>query len=171
MRQKNVAVLFGGCSPEYEVSLASASAVISHMDQSLFQTVLIGITREGNWYYYPGDVSRIENDTWHDADCFPACLSPDRSRHALLVYVKRNQLIPVDVVFPVLHGRNGEDGTVQGLCELAGIHLAGAVHWLPLCAWTKIAPTSWCLWRAVSASLPLNWYCPIIYRNEWKNGG
>ena len=126
MRKKNVAILFGGCSPEYEVSLASASAVIAHMDQSLFQPVLIGITRQGDWYYYPEDVNRIENDTWHDADCFPACLSPDRSHHALLVLREKEvQLIPVDVVFPVLHGRNGEDGTVQGLCELAGIHLVG----------------------------------------------
>jgi len=126
MRNKSVAVIFGGYSPEYEVSLASASAVISHMDQSLFQTVLIGITREGDWYYYPGDVSRIENDTWRDTGCFPACLSPDRSRHELLVFREKEiEHIPIDVVFPVLHGRNGEDGTVQGLCELAGIPLAG----------------------------------------------
>ena len=126
MRKKNVAVFFGGCSPEYEVSLASASAVIAHMDQSLFQPVLIGITREGDWYYYPGDVSRIENDTWHDMGCCPACLSPDRSRHELLVFREKEiEHIPIDVVFPVLHGRNGEDGTVQGLCELADIPLAG----------------------------------------------
>lgn len=126
MRKKNVAVLFGGCSPEYEVSLASASAVIAHMDRSLFRPVLIGITRQGDWYYYPGEIDRIENDTWHDAGCFPACLSPDRSRHELLVFREKEiQRIPVDVAFPVLHGRNGEDGTVQGLCELAGIPLAG----------------------------------------------
>ena len=126
MRKKNVAVLFGGCSPEYEVSLASASAVIAHMDQDLFQPVLIGITRQGDWYYYPGDVNRIENDTWHDTGCCPACLSHDRSRHALLVFREKEiESIPIDVAFPVLHGRNGEDGTVQGLCELAGIPLAG----------------------------------------------
>ena len=126
MRKKNVAVFFGGCSPEYEVSLASASAVIAHMDQGLFQHVLIGITRQGDWYYYPGNVNRIENDTWHNADCFPACLSPDRSRRALLVFRETKiERIPIDVAFPVLHGRNGEDGTVQGLCELAGIPIAG----------------------------------------------
>lgn len=126
MRNKSVVVIFGGCSPEYEVSLASASAVISHMNQSLFQPVLIGITREGDWYYYLGDVSRIENDTWHDTGCFPVCLSPDRSRHELLVFREKEiEHIPIDVVFPVLHGRNGEDGTVQGLCELAGIPLGG----------------------------------------------
>ncbi len=126
MIKKNIAVIFGGCSPEYEVSLASASAVISHMDQSLFQPVLIGITREGDWRYYPGDVSRIENDTWRDTGCCPACLSPDRSCHELLVFREKEiERIPIDVAFPVLHGRNGEDGTVQGLCELAGIPLAG----------------------------------------------
>jgi len=124
--KKSIAVLFGGCSPEYEISLASASAVIAHMDQSLFQPVLIGISREGDWRYYPGDVSRIENDTWQETKCFPACLSPDRSRHELLVF-RENEIehIPIDIVFPVLHGRNGEDGTVQGLCELSGIPLAG----------------------------------------------
>ena len=126
MRKKNVVVIFGGCSPEYEVSLASASAVICHMDKGRFQPVLVGITRQGDWYYYPGEVSRVEKDTWHDADCCPACLSPDRSRHELLVFHKNEiERIPVDIVFPVLHGRNGEDGTVQGLCELAGIPLAG----------------------------------------------
>lgn len=126
MRKKNVAVLFGGCSPEYEVSLASASAVIAHLDQRLFHPILIGITRQGDWYYYPGEIGRIENDTWHDAGCSPACLSPDRSRHELLVFREKEiERIPVDVAFPVLHGRNGEDGTVQGLCELAGIPLAG----------------------------------------------
>jgi len=126
MKKKNVVVLFGGCSPEYEVSLASASAVIDHMDSDLFSPVPVGITRQGDWHLYPGPVSRIESDTWLDANCAPACLSPDRSRRELLVFrAGEIERLPADVVFPVLHGRNGEDGTVQGLCELAGIPLAG----------------------------------------------
>lgn len=126
MRKKKVVVIFGGCSPEYEISLASAGAVIAHMDQDLFCPVLIGISREGDWYYYSGEVNRIENDTWYDEACVPACLSPDRSRHELLILREKEiERIPIDVVFPVLHGRNGEDGMVQGLCELAGIPLVG----------------------------------------------
>ena len=126
MKKKNVAVIFGGCSPEYEVSLASASAVIEHIDPDCFRPVLIGITRQGDWLYYQGEINRIEKNTWQDADCFPACLSPDRSRHELFVFrEKEMERIPIDLVFPVLHGQNGEDGTVQGLCELAGIPLAG----------------------------------------------
>lgn len=126
MKKKNIAVIFGGCSPEYEISLASAAAVISHMDRELFCPVLVGVTRQGAWYYYTGDVSRIENDTWHTADCFRACLSPDRGGEGLLVLRENGVLhIPVDIAFPVMHGQNGEDGTVQGLCELAGIPLAG----------------------------------------------
>ena len=94
------------------------------MDMECFQPVLVGITRQGGWYYYAGEVSRIEKDTWYDADCFSACLSPDRIRHELIVF-RENEIrrISIDVVFPVLHGQNGEDGTVQGLCEPADIPL------------------------------------------------
>ena len=126
MDRKNVAVLFGGCSPEYDISLASAAAVLTHIDQSLFRPVPVGITRYGEWYYYPGGTDKIENNTWQNAGCQRACLSPSRIRRELLVFGKMETgHIPVDVVFPVLHGQNGEDGTVQGLCEMAGIPIAG----------------------------------------------
>ena len=110
MKKKNIVIIFGGYSDEQQVSLVSASAVISHMDMECFQPVLVGITRQGGWYYYAGEVSRIEKDTWYDADCFSACLSPDRIRHELIVF-RENEIrrISIDVVFPVLHGQNGED--------------------------------------------------------------
>lgn len=126
MKKKTVAVLFGGCSSEYSVSLESASGVIRHMDKDRFTPVLLGITQQGDWYCFTGDTDRIADGTWTSSDCAPAAISPDRSRRELLVFRKDGtQHIPLDVVFPVLHGRNGEDGTVQGLCELAGIPLAG----------------------------------------------
>ena len=128
MRTKNVLIFFGGCSSEYEVSLESASGVIRNLDTEQFTPVLVGITREGNWYHYTGDPLRIADDTWHmdTAHCSPAALSPSRSAHELLVYGENAMMrIPVDVALPVLHGRNGEDGTLQGLIELAGIPLAG----------------------------------------------
>lgn len=114
------------------------------MDMECFQPVLVGITRQGGWYYYAGEVSRVEKDTWYDADCFSACLSPDRIRHELIVF-RENEIrrISIDVVFPVLHGQNGEDGTVQGLCELAGIPLVEDAAHLPLLfVWIKTAPTN-----------------------------
>ncbi|MDD3278396.1 MAG: D-alanine--D-serine ligase VanG [Lachnospiraceae bacterium] len=125
--RKKVAVIFGGCSPEYSVSLQSAYAVISNMDKEKYLPVLIGITSQGDWFYFNGDIEKIANDTWrNDTDCIPAAVSPNRSKHIILKYDdKRTDKISIDVVFPVLHGRNGEDGTVQGVFELAGIPIVG----------------------------------------------
>lgn len=121
-----VAVIFGGCSSEYSVSLESAAGVLSHLEPSRFTPVLLGITPQGDWYRYTGDVHAIAEDTWRDGPCVPAMLSPNRSCHEVLVlHPDRVEHIPIDVALPILHGRNGEDGTVQGLCELAGIPLAG----------------------------------------------
>ena len=121
-----LAILFGGCSTEYEVSLQSAYSVISHLDQTKYEIHLIGITREGSWLYYEGDMDQIPTDHWASASCLPVFLSPNRTDHGL--YLMRGggmELIRLDAVFPVLHGKNGEDGTVQGLCELAGIPVVG----------------------------------------------
>ena len=128
MKTKNVLLFYGGCSSEYEVSLESAAGVIRNLDAEKYTPVLVGITRDGNWYHYTGDLQRIVDDTWHmdTAHCSPAALSQSRSAHELLVYGENTLMrIPVDVALPVLHGRNGEDGTLQGLIELAGIPLAG----------------------------------------------
>ena len=127
MSQLNVVVLFGGCSPEYDVSLQSAYAVVCHMDRAKYTPVLIGITRQGDWFYFHGSAEQIADDTWyHDAACTPAAVSPSRSEHVLLTYEGgRVQKIPIDAAFPVLHGKNGEDGTVQGLFALSGIPLVG----------------------------------------------
>lgn len=126
MNKKRIVVIFGGYSSEYGVSLESAGGVISNMDLSLFIPVMVGITKNGDWYHFTGEVSRIAADTWFGPDCTPAALSPNRSKHELLVWHDSGlERITIDAVLPVLHGRNGEDGTVQGACELAGIPLAG----------------------------------------------
>ena len=127
MERKKIAVLFGGRSPEYGVSLQSAHAVITHMDRGRFQPVLIGITQEGGWYYYSGPADCIPSDTWFNAaDCTPARLSPDpRDRALLLEEGDTVRRIVLDAAFPVLHGQNGEDGTVQGLLQLAGVPVVG----------------------------------------------
>ena len=128
MKRKTVAVLFGGCSPEYPVSLQSAHAVLTHLDPARYETLAVGITRDGRWFRYDGPTERIPDDTWREdaAHCTPAALSPDRGVHGLLLRDgDRVQTVYVDIAFPVLHGKNGEDGTVQGLIELAGIPLVG----------------------------------------------
>lgn len=125
--RKTIAVIFGGCSPEYGVSLQSAYAVITHMNREKYAPVLIGITKQGDWYYFEGNNETILTDTWHTAQrCTPVAVSPNRSEHALLKYANGCvEKIYIDAAFPVLHGKNGEDGTVQGMFELAGIPVIG----------------------------------------------
>lgn len=125
--RKKVAVIFGGCSSEYSVSLQSAYGVISNMDKEKYIPVLIGITSDGDWYKFEGNIEKIIADTWfNDKDCTPLAILPNRSEKGLLL-LGRDKLekIHVDAVFPVLHGRNGEDGTLQGMFELAGIPVVG----------------------------------------------
>lgn len=127
MDKLNLAVFFGGCSPEYSVSLQSAHAVLTHLDPRRYRPVMVGITQEGRWFYFTGDIEKIPADRWQDpTDCAPALLSPDRGARQLLV-LRENAVerISLDAAFPVMHGQNGEDGTLQGLIELAGIPLAG----------------------------------------------
>ena len=128
MEKKKIAVIFGGCSPEHTVSLASAAAVIRNIDAEKYEVIQLGITEGGEWFRFYGSPDDIEANTWR-ADrtkCIPAVISPDRDQHGILEFrMSGVRTMRLDAAFPVLHGRNGEDGTVQGLCELAGIPLIG----------------------------------------------
>ena len=128
MEKKNIAVIFGGCSPEHTVSLASAAAVIRNIDAEKYEVIQLGITEGGEWFRFYGSPDDIQANTWR-ADrtkCIPAVISPDRDQHGILEFrLSGVRTTRLDAAFPVLHGRNGEDGTVQGLCELAGIPLIG----------------------------------------------
>lgn len=127
MNQKTIAVLFGGCSPEYGVSLASAYSVLCHMDLQKYKPFPVGITPEGDWFAFEGEFEKISSDQWHNsADCTPAAFNPGRTgRSLLLLRPDGVQPVLIDAAFPVLHGKNGEDGTLQGMFELAGIPLVG----------------------------------------------
>ena len=127
MNKLKIAVLFGGCSPEYGISLQSAYSVISHLDAEKYEPVMLGITKSGEWLCFSGTPEKISNDTWNNpADCIKAIISPDRKTHGVLVFDGNNpHSIRLDAAMPVLHGKNGEDGTVQGLLELAGIPTIG----------------------------------------------
>ena len=126
-QRKRIAILFGGCSPEYSVSLQSAYSVITHLDREKYEPVLIGISNAGDWFQYVGEIEKIPADTWcNEEDCIPVVVSPNRTVHGI-VTIKNGKIreTHIDAVFPVLHGKNGEDGTVQGMFELAGIPVVG----------------------------------------------
>ncbi|MEF9893174.1 MAG: D-alanine--D-serine ligase VanG [Anaerorhabdus sp.] len=124
---KVIGIMFGGKSPEYNVSLESACAVIENIDRTRYKVVLIGITEKGSWYYYNGEINKIRNNQWmNDKSCQKAYLSCDAQDSSLMVIEnQRIRSIQLDAIFPVLHGSNGEDGTVQGLIALSNIPLIG----------------------------------------------
>ena len=126
MEKRTIAVIFGGCSPEYPVSLESSHSVVVNFDREKYDLILLGITKGGEWFRYYGGPEGIENDTWRDGVCVPAVISPDRETHGIIEFgpdgVKATR---IDAAFPVMHGKNGEDGTIQGLCEMAGIPIIG----------------------------------------------
>ena len=127
MKKLSVCVLFGGMSPEHEVSLRSAEAVLGHMDEEKYDILPVGITKAGQWILYGSkDYSRLPTGQWLDepANC-EAVISPVRGQGLLCFEGETVVRRQVDVVFPVLHGENGEDGAMQGLLQLAGIPYVG----------------------------------------------
>ena len=122
---KRILLFFGGCSTEYSVSLQSAHAVLTHMDPGRYTPIPVGITQTGQWLYYTGPLDAIPADRWQDEACTPCTLRMDRGVRELLLLDGKDTRISFDAAFPVLHGKNGEDGTLQGLLEMAGIPLIG----------------------------------------------
>ena len=123
---QTILVLFGGCSTEYEVSLQSAHGVLQALDRSRFTPLTVGITREGRWLRYPGGLSHLETGDWQaQPDCVPCTLSLDRGDRRLLWLDGSGRSEGFDAAFPILHGKNGEDGTVQGLLELMDVPVVG----------------------------------------------
>ncbi|MDR2519983.1 MAG: D-alanine--D-alanine ligase, partial [Eubacteriaceae bacterium] len=111
---KNVAVVFGGKSGEHEVSLVSAYNVISALDRSRYSLRFIGIDKEGQWHEYKGSAEKIPDGSWMGDKASLAPFSPFGA-----------EAESVDCYFPVLHGTYGEDGTIQGLFEMAGAAYVG----------------------------------------------
>lgn len=127
MAKQKVAVLFGGASSEHEISLLSAYSVLTNIPAEKYDVLCVGITKKGHWMYYPGEYEYIKTGEWeNNPDCCTAVLSPDAVHKGIIVIGDSDvYLRKVDVVFPVLHGANGEDGTVQGMCQLAGLPCVG----------------------------------------------
>lgn len=124
MDKKTVAVIFGGCSSEHEVSCRSAVTIITNINRDRYDTVCIGITKDGRWIKV-NSIDEITSGAWVDLKT-KAIISPDTEHKGILVIEEGNiKVIKIDVIFPVLHGMNGEDGTVQGLFTLANIPYVG----------------------------------------------
>ncbi|MCH4208692.1 D-alanine--D-alanine ligase family protein [Bifidobacterium sp.] len=120
MSATKVGILFGGIGEEHDVSVKSACEVAENLDTERYEPYWIGITRQGSWKLCKGP------DTDWEHDSVPASLSPNRDLHGLVVWHgDEASVIRLDVVFPVLHGTMGEDGTIQGLLELSGIPYVG----------------------------------------------
>lgn len=127
MAKTRIAVIFGGVSNEHDISLISATNVISNLDKDKYEIIPIGITKTGRWLFYPGDISAISSGAWaSNPDCVPAAILPD-TMYKGIVKIADGAVsnVRIDVVFPVLHGKNGEDGTLQGLLDMSGIPYVG----------------------------------------------
>ena len=122
----SLAVIFGGVSSEHEVSRMSATSILENLSSEKYDVHMLGITKEGKWLLYTGDVKDIYDGAWEQGPVTPAFLSPDPSVHGLVVLKESGaETIRLDVIFPALHGKNGEDGTIQGLFQLSGIPYVG----------------------------------------------
>jgi D-alanine---(R)-lactate ligase len=124
MDRLKLGIIFGGCSEEHPISVKSAQEVARHLDTAKYEPFYVGITRSGAW-----KLCDSPSAGWENGGGRPVTLSPDRSVRGLLVLEKgppaRYETIGLDLVLPVLHGKLGEDGAMQGLLELSGIPYAG----------------------------------------------
>ena len=124
MEKIKLGVVFGGKSSEYSVSLHSAASLLRNIPDK-YELHLIGITPQGKWYYVPKhDFDAIEHDHWLNEECCEVVLGLGGEK-CLMLLNDEHEKIQIDVIFPCLHGKNGEDGTVQGYLELAQIPYVG----------------------------------------------
>lgn len=127
MAKLKAAVIFGGTSREHELSLASAADVIRKIPEDKYEVICIGITKKGRWLYFPGDTEEIRSGTWElNPDCTTAIISPDPIHRGIITIENGETSVKkIDVAFPLLQGKKGADGSVQGLLDLAGIPYVG----------------------------------------------
>ena len=147
--KKTVAIIFGGESSEYDVSCVSAANVAENINTDLFETVLVGITKDGKWWVFNGSTDDMRNHIWDTKQSLltPAVISPCKAHHGIITFDGANgsfNIIHIDIVFPVLHGKNGEDGTMQGLLELSGIPYVGCNTYASAVSMDKAATKTIC---------------------------
>ncbi len=142
--KKKILVIFGGVSTEHEISRVSAAFVAENLDGGRYDIYTMGITKTGAWYLYGGGSAKIKDGSWENdvENLTPAVLSPCSLHHGIMELDKPNkkyEIIRMDCAFPALHGKNGEDGTVQGLLTLAGIPFVGCGTYSSAVCMDKIA--------------------------------
>ena len=128
MAKKRVAVIFGGRSNEHDISLISASYVINNIPRGKYEVIMVGITKKGRWLHYIGSVEEIKNGKWVEhSDNVPCILSPDPLDRGFIETMPDGEVsrLKVDCIFPVLHGKNGEDGSIQGLFQMSQLPYVG----------------------------------------------
>lgn len=129
MSKKVVAVIFGGQSSEHEISRISSVSVINNLNKDKYDILTLGITKKGEWYLYSGNVDKIADGSWEKetANLKKAVISPSAADKGIIVFERDGSvnIIKIDVIFPVLHGMYGEDGTIQGLFEMSSIPYVG----------------------------------------------
>ena len=124
MEKKTVCVIFGGESSEHEVSCMSANTIINSIDKNIYDVIMIGITKDGRWILTE-DIQNVKDGSFKNGKK-AAVILPDKDVQGVLIRDDEGcRIVHIDVVFSVLHGLFGEDGTIQGLLELAGIPYVG----------------------------------------------
>ena len=129
-------ILFGGVSSEHEISCLSAASVLNNINREKYDIYTIGITKDGRWMLTEASPQKIAKGAWEKkAGNKEAVICPDRAVHGIRLH--KGKEIHIDCVFPVLHGKNGEDGTMQGLLEIAGLPYVGSGTLASSCAMNK----------------------------------
>jgi D-alanine-D-alanine ligase len=155
-----IGVLFGGQSGEHEISLMSVTSIIRAMDKSKYEIIPIGISKNGKWHVFMGDIQKIEDGTWLKESA-PAFLTPDADSKCIITFQNDHKTKHrLDVIFPVLHGPRGEDGTVQGLFELMNIPYVSC----------NVASSAICMDKVFSKKILEREGLPVVeYRVFYKN--
>lgn len=128
MSKIRLCVIFGGQSPEHNISCISAASVIKNLNTDKYKISTIGITKKGEWFLYSGKYDKIGTGEWikDKKHLKKAIISPNSKDKSIIVFDgDKYKKIKIDIVFPVLHGEYGEDGTIQGLLEMSGIKYVG----------------------------------------------
>ena len=170
-KKLRIGVIFGGRSGEHEVSIRSARSVIEAIDKSKYEVIPIAITKEGNWLapaaaaeLLPASAQRLLSKQQLGSSTEDVAIVGDPSRNELIELDSKSNVGRLDVVFPVLHGTYGEDGTLQGLLELAAIPFVGCGTLASSCGMDKVVMKA--LFK--EAGLPICRYTWLL-RTDWEN--
>lgn len=169
MSKKNVAIIFGGQSSEHEVSRKSAVCIINNICKEKYNVYIIGINKEGKWFLYNGPSKNILNGSWENPEYTkPSYITPDPTVCGIIVAFKDEvTIIKIDVIIPVLHGKNGEDGTMQGLLEMSGIPYVGSNTLASAMCMDKITANIMCSYYNIDQAKFL-WFTKYQFTNNMK---